>query len=41
MGSRTSANSIWINNKVPGPGTYVPKDVTLTSPKFTMKGKFK
>lgn len=41
MGSRTSANSIWNNNKNPGPGTYVPKDVTLTSPKFSMKGKSK
>ena len=39
MGSRTAANSIWSNSKVPGPGTYAPKDVTETSPKFTMKAK--
>jgi hypothetical protein len=40
IGSRTSANSIWQNNKVPGPGSYVPRNVTFTSPKFTMKGKY-
>jgi len=41
MGQRTSGNSIYTDNKVPGPGTYKPKDVTDVTPKFTMKGKFK
>lgn len=41
MGMRTSANSIFTRPDVPGPGTYVPQNITFTSPKFSMKGKSK
>lgn len=41
MGSRTAAGGIWQDKRVPGAGTYTPQNVTFTSPKFTMKGKYK
>lgn len=41
MGIRTSANSMWVKNDAPGPGAYVPKNVTFLSPKYTIKGKYK
>jgi hypothetical protein len=40
MGARTSANSMWQKSEAPGPGAYVPKNVTFTSPKYTIKGKY-
>lgn len=41
MGQRHSNNSIFTRSLVPGPGSYVPVNVTFTSPKFSIKGRHK
>ena len=40
MCSRTSANSIWLKNENPGPGSYDPKDKLQDSQKVTIKGRY-